>query len=48
MPKNLILILISQMIFIHVIGDGNEFLVYDYDDDGKFDYSVGTLGAQIS
>ena len=31
----------------HVIGDGNEFLVYDYDDDGKFDYSAGTLGAQI-
>ena len=30
----------------HVIGDGNEFLVYDYDDDGKFDYSAGTLGAQ--
>ena len=24
----------------HVIGDGNEFLVYDYDDDGKFDYSA--------
>ena len=31
----------------HVIGDGNEFLVYDYDNDGEFDYSVGTLGAQI-
>jgi len=31
----------------HVIGDGNEFLIYDYDDDGKFDYSVGTLGAQV-
>ncbi|MDC0203667.1 S8 family serine peptidase [Candidatus Nitrosopelagicus sp.] len=31
----------------HVIGDGNEFLIYDYDDDGEFDYSVGTLGAQI-
>ena len=31
----------------HVIGDGNEFLVYDYNDDGKFDYSVGTLGAQV-
>jgi subtilisin family serine protease len=31
----------------HVIGDGNEFLVYDYNDDGEFDYSVGTLGAQI-
>ena len=31
----------------HVIGDGNEFLVYDYNDDGEYDYSVGTLGAQI-
>ncbi|MDA0757013.1 MAG: S8 family serine peptidase [Crenarchaeota archaeon] len=31
----------------HIIGDGNEFLIYDYNDDGKFDYSVGTLGAQI-
>ncbi|MBC8251441.1 MAG: S8 family serine peptidase [Candidatus Nitrosopelagicus sp.] len=31
----------------HVIGDGNEFLVYDYDDDGKSDYSVGTLGARV-
>ena len=31
----------------HVIGDGNEFLVYDYDEDGKFDYSAGTLGAQV-
>ena len=31
----------------HIIGDGNEFLVYDYNDDGEFDYSVGTLGAQI-
>ena len=31
----------------HVIGDGNEFLIYDYNDDGEFDYSVGTLGAQI-
>jgi len=29
------------------IGDGNEFLVYDFDDDGKFDYSAGTLGAQV-
>jgi len=29
------------------IGDGNEFLVYDYDDDGKFDYSAGTIGAQV-
>ena len=31
----------------HVIGDGNEFLVYDYDGDGNSDYSVGTLGAQV-
>jgi len=29
------------------IGDGNEFLVYDYDNDGKFDYSAGTIGAQV-
>ena len=31
----------------HVIGDGNEFLLYDFNDDGKFDYSAGTLGAQV-
>ena len=31
----------------HVLGDGNEFLVYDFDDDGELDYSAGTLGAQI-
>ncbi len=31
----------------HMIGDGNEFLIYDFDSDGKFDYSVGTLGAQV-
>ena len=31
----------------HVIGDGNEFLIYDYNDDGEFDYSAGTLGAQV-
>ena len=29
------------------IGDGNEFLVYDFDDDGKFDYSAGTVGAKV-
>jgi len=29
------------------IGDGNEFLLYDFDEDGKFDYSAGTLGAQV-
>ena len=31
----------------HVIGDGNEFLIYDFDNDGEFDYSAGTIGAQI-
>ncbi len=31
----------------HMVGDGNEFLVYDYNDDGELDYSVGTLGARI-
>ena len=31
----------------HVIGDGNEFLVYDFNDDGELDYSVGTLGARV-
>ena len=29
------------------IGDGNEFLIYDFDEDGEFDYSAGTLGAQV-
>ena len=29
------------------IGDGNEFLLYDFDDDGQFDYSAGTIGAQV-
>ena len=29
------------------IGDGNEFLVYDFDEDGEFDYSAGTLGARV-
>ena len=29
------------------IGGGNEFLIYDFDNDGKFDYSGGTLGAQV-
>ena len=29
------------------IGDGNEFLVYDFDNDGKFDYSAGTIGARV-
>ena len=30
-----------------VVGDGNEFLVYDFNDDGELDYSVGTLGARV-
>tara|TARA_B100000953_G_scaffold168345_1_gene138652 strand:+ start:2751 stop:6989 length:4239 start_codon:yes stop_codon:yes gene_type:complete len=29
------------------VGDGNEFLLYDFDDDGQFDYSAGTIGAQV-
>jgi hypothetical protein len=29
------------------IGEGNEFLVYDSNKDGKLDYSAGTVGAQI-
>jgi subtilisin family serine protease len=29
------------------LGSGNEFLIYDYDDDGKFDFSAGTVGAQV-
>ncbi|KAG2478406.1 MAG: Peptidase S8 [Nitrosopumilales archaeon] len=29
------------------LGSGNEFLIYDFDDDGKFDYSAGTIGAQV-
>jgi|TARA_B100001540_G_scaffold305142_1_gene315711 subtilisin family serine protease len=31
----------------HVVGDGNEFLTYDYNNDGELDYSVGTIGARI-
>ena len=30
-----------------VLGSGNEFLVYDSDEDGKNDYSAGTFGAQV-
>ena len=30
-----------------VLGSGKEFLVYDSDQDGKNDYSVGTFGAQV-
>ncbi len=29
------------------LGSGNEFLVYDSNDDGKNDYSAGTLGARV-
>ena len=30
-----------------VLGSGNEFLVYDSNNDGKNDYSAGTFGAQV-
>ena len=30
-----------------VLGSGNEFLVYDYNDDGKNDFSAGTVGANV-
>ncbi len=30
-----------------VLGSGNEHLVYDFDEDGKNDYSAGTIGAQV-
>ena len=30
-----------------VLGSGNEFLVYDSNNDGKADYSAGTIGAQV-
>ena len=30
-----------------VIGSGNEFLLYDSDNDGNHDYSVGTVGARV-
>src|SRR3989338_8218036 len=29
------------------LGDGKEFLIYDFDKDGKFDYSAGTIGARV-
>jgi subtilisin family serine protease len=29
------------------IGDGNEFLVFDYNDDGFPDFSAGTVGARV-
>lgn len=30
-----------------ILGSGNEFLVYDSNNDGKADYSAGTIGAQV-
>ena len=30
-----------------VLGSGNEFLVFDSNDDGKNDYSAGTIGAHV-
>ena len=30
-----------------VLGSGNEFLVYDSNEDGKNDYSAGTIGAKV-
>ena len=30
-----------------VLGSGNEHLVYDFDEDGRNDYSAGTVGAQV-
>jgi len=30
-----------------VLGSGNEHLIYDFNDDGKSDYSAGTIGAQV-
>jgi len=30
-----------------ILGNGKEFFLYDSDKDGKFDYSAGTLGAQV-
>ncbi|NIV49603.1 MAG: S8 family serine peptidase, partial [Gammaproteobacteria bacterium] len=30
-----------------VLGSGNEFLVYDSNEDGKIDYSAGTVGARV-
>ncbi len=29
------------------LGEGKEFLLYDFDKDGKFDYSAGTVGARV-
>ena len=30
-----------------VLGSGNEFLLYDSNDDGRIDYSAGTIGARV-
>ncbi len=30
-----------------VLGSGNEFLLYDSDNDGEYDYSAGTVGARV-
>ena len=30
-----------------VLGSGKEFLVFDSNNDGKYDYSAGTIGAQV-
>ena len=30
-----------------ILGSGNEFLVYDSNNDGRTDYSAGTVGAQV-
>jgi len=30
-----------------VLGSGNEFLVFDSNDDGKYDFSAGTIGANV-
>ena len=30
-----------------VLGSGNEHLIYDFDKDGRYDYSAGTIGAQV-
>ena len=30
-----------------ILGNGNEFLIYDSDDDGRTDYSAGTVGARV-
>ena len=29
------------------LGGGNEYLIYDFDGDGTFDYSAGTVGARV-